>query len=107
MKPYTTPVLEVQLDIPAETVANIKFLFKQERESSAKALLMKKYPGEVEYEDGVYKVPFTQEETALFAMDKYFFMDTLVTDQTGKIPDTPIVSLFMGRTLFTAEEAIE
>lgn len=107
MKPYTTPVLEVQLDIPQETVRSIKFLFKQEREPTATALLLKKYPGEVKFEDGVYKVPFTQKETTLFATDKYFFMDTLITDQNGKIPDTPIVSLFMSRTLFTAEEAIE
>ena len=106
MKHYTTPVLEVTLDIPVETVQSIKFLFEQERDSEAEALLMKHYPGEVKYENGVYKVPITQEETALFAAEKYFYMDTLIVDQTGKVPETPIVSLFMSRSLFSHEEAV-
>ena len=106
MKHYTTPVLKVMLDIPVETVASVKFLFKQERDAAAPTLLLKNYPGEVKYEDGVYKVPFTQKETALFQEDKYFYMDTLITDQTGKVPETPIVSLFMSRSLFTEEEAV-
>ena len=106
MKQYTTPVLEVMLDIPVETVANIKFLFKQEREQSAPTLLLKKFPGEVTCEDGVYKVPFTVEETGLFAADQFFYMDTRITDQTGNVPDTPIEHLRMSMSLFTHEEAV-
>lgn len=105
MKHYTTPTLQVKLDIPVETVASIKFLFKQERDAAADALLLKTYPGDVTYEDGIYKVPFTQEETGLFTEEKYFYMDTMIVDQTGNVPETPIVSLFMSRSLFTAEEA--
>lgn len=104
MKQYTTPVLEVMLDIPVETVASIKFLFKQEREKDAPTLLLKTYPGDVTCEDGVYKVPFTVKETGLFAADKHFYMDTLITDQAGKIPETPIVHLIMSKSLFTIEE---
>lgn len=106
MKPYTTPVLKVTLDIPDETVASVDFIFKQERDRETETLLLKKYPGEVEREGGVYIVPLSQEETARFAEDKCFYMDTLIRDQTGKVPDTPIVSLFMSRTLFSHEEAV-
>ena len=106
MKPYTTPVLEVTLDIPAETVASIKFLFKNEPDREAESLLLKKYPGEVKCEDGIYKVPISQAETGLFAQNKYFYMDMLITDQTGRIPETPIVTLFMSKSLFTYEEAV-
>ena len=106
MKPYTTPVLEVTLDIPVETVASIKFLFKQEDKQEAATLLLKKYPDEIKCEDGIYKIPFTQAETDLFAQNQYFYLDMLVTDQTGKIPRTPILSLFMSKTLFTYEEAV-
>ena len=107
MKHYTPQVLEVTLDIPVETVASIKFLFKEERDPKSRTLLMKEYPGDVRCEDGVYKVPITQAETSLIPGDKYFYMDTLVKDQTGRIPKTPIISLFMSESLFTYEEAVE
>lgn len=104
MKRRTTPVLEVTFDIPNETVAEIQFLFKQEREESAEALLLKSYPGEVTFVDGVYLVPMTVRETALFEGGKQFYMDTRITDQTGKVPETPIVGLFMSKTLFSERE---
>lgn len=107
MKQYTTPVLEVTFDIPHETVSTISFLFKQEREQEADTILLKRYPGGVGYADGVYRIPFTAEETGLFARDEYFYMDTRITDQTGNVPSTPIVPLYMSQTLFKWEEVSE
>lgn len=104
MKRRTTPVLEVTFDIPNETIAKIEFLFKQEREETAPALLLKTYPNEVNFVDGVYLVPMTAEETALFKGGSQFYMDTRITDQTGKVPETPIVALFMSKTLFSEKE---
>lgn len=104
MKRRTTPVLDVTFDIPSDTVSRIRFLFKQEPEESAKTLLMKTYPGEVTRDGEVYYVPMTAEETTLFASGKAFYMDTHITDQTGHVPETPIVGLFMSKTLFSAKE---
>ena len=101
MKLLTTPVLEVTFDIPPETVATIEFLFKQTNDEKAPAVLLKSYPNDVKCVDGVYRVPFTAEDTARFEGGKHFYMDTRITDQTGKIPETPIVSLYMSKTLFS------
>lgn len=106
MKLYTTPVLRVKLDIPVSHVASIKFLFKQEQDPNAKTLLLKEYPGEVTYERGCFNVPVTQAETALFAPDENFYMDTLVTDQAGHVPRTDICKLFMHGSMFSYEEAV-
>lgn len=104
MKQYTTPVLEVTFDVPDSTVATVDFIFKQHRKQSDPVLVSKKYPGDVERKDGVYLVPMTEAETALFAADKTFYMDTRIISQNGKIPETPIVALFMNETLFSFGE---
>lgn len=104
MKQLTTPVLEVVFDIPPETVAAVDFLFKQQNDRNAATILLKSYPEDVTCTNGVYKIPFTVEETEKFEGGQFFYMDTRITDQTGKIPDTPIIRLFMSRTLFTYEE---
>ena len=102
MKQLTTPVLEVTLDIPHETVAFMTFLFTQNADGTGVAL-EKEYPGAVTYADGVYSVPFDENDTALFKADAYFYMDTRIVDQAGKVPETSIVSLWMSRTLFRQE----
>ena len=106
MKRYTTPELEVVLDIPVETVKSIDFLFKQQCDPDADAILLKKYPGDVTCDNGIYNVPFSAAETALFAGGMYFYMDLRITDQTGKVPTTPIVHLYMSNTLFTEKEVV-
>ena len=107
MKRRTTPVLEVTFDIPTETIAKVLFVFKQECEETAEAILEKAYPGDVSESGGVFKIQFTKEETALFVGGSDFYMDTMITDQAGRIPQTPIVRLFMSKTLFSEKEVSE
>lgn len=104
MKRRTTPVLEVIIDIPSESIAKIEFVFKQEKEETAEALVLKSYPGEVYFDDGVCCIPWTSEETALFKGGRNFYMDTRITDPVGHVPDTPIITLFMSKTLFSEKE---
>lgn len=103
MKRNTTPSLEVTFAIDNENLQSIEFVFKQEDKESAPALVEKTYPDDVTYKDGVYRVPFTTEETLRFEENKHFYMDTRPHTKGGAIPETPIVKLFMNKTLFKSE----
>jgi len=109
MKRGTTPVLPVHFSINNDDVETIEFLFKQEKSESAPELLLKTYPGEVEYDESrnMYNVAFTSDETWLFAEDEPFYMDTRVTMIGGSIPETPIVTLRMHPTLFEHDDEEE
>lgn len=105
MKRRTTPVLEVTVDIPDEVVVEIQFIFKQERDEKAPELLLKTYPGDVKREDGVYRIPMSADDTALFNGRSPFYMDTRIVDAVGNVPETPIITLYMSETLFSDKEA--
>lgn len=102
----TTPVLAVKFNIKPVEISTIDFLFKQEREEDAPALVEKSYPTDVDYDSETerYLVPLTEEETRLFLPNHAFYMDTRITLTNGLIPETEIVKLRMGGTLFQEEQ---
>lgn len=103
MKNGITSILPVRFRLNGADVESIIFLFKQQKSNSAPEILVKNYPGEVEYKTdcNIFEVPFSEEDTWLFAEDELFYMDTKVTLINGKIPETPIVTLRMHSTLFS------
>lgn len=105
----TTPYLGVKFNIRNREVSTIDFLFKQEREEDAPALVEKSYPTDVDYDSETerYLVPLTEEETRLFMENHSFYLDTKITLTNGLIPDTEILKLRMGDTLFQAQESQE
>lgn len=106
MKNGTTSILPVRFRINGADVESIIFLFKQEKSNSAPEILVKNYPGDVQYKEecNVFEVPFSEADTWLFAEDEPFYMDTRLTLISGAIPETPIVTLRMHPTLFSKPE---
>lgn len=103
MKNGTTSILPVRFRLKGTDIESIVFLFKQEKSNTAPEILVKNYPGDVEYKEdsNIFEVPFTESDTWLFAEDEPFYMDTKVTLIRGSIPETPIVTLRMHPTLFS------
>lgn len=103
MKNGTTTTLPVRFNLNGEDVESIVFLFKQEKSNAAPEILVKNYPGEVEYtpDSNIFNIPFTEEDTWLFAENELFYMDTKIIMISGSIPETPIVTLRMHPTLFS------
>lgn len=103
MKRGTTPVLQLGHTLDLKTVERIDFLFKQEKEESAPALLKKTWlpaGGQVKEEEGVFFLPFTGEETRLFAPERPFYCDPRITLVGGSIPATGILRLSCQPTLW-------
>lgn len=111
MKNGTTSILPVRFKkINSTDVESIVFLFKQEKSNSAPEVLVKNYPGEVEYNEeyNTFEIPFSEADTWLFAEDELFYMDTKITLVSGSVPETTIVTLRMHPTLFSnSEDEIE
>ena len=108
LKRRTTPTVPVRIkNCPHEDIASIRFLFKQYESEKAPAILEKEWPGEnVSYdsEHDRFLLQFTENETALFTEDRYFFMDTKIITPLGKIPKTPIKPIKMKKTLLEGGE---
>lgn len=106
MKNGTTSILPVRFRLNSSDIESIIFLFKQEKSNSAPEILVKNYPGQVEYneEENIFKIPFSEADTWLFAEDKPFYMDTKITLVDGSVPETTIVTLRMHPTLFSNPE---
>ena len=103
MKRGTTPRLPLRHTLELAVVERIDFLFKQEREESAPAILKKTWlptGGEVEEKDGVFEIPFTEQETRLFKSGHSFFCDPKITLTGGSIPATEILQFFCKPTLW-------
>ncbi len=103
MKRGTTPVLRLGHELDLASVERIDFLFKQEKAESAPALLKKTYMplgGQVTEEKGVFQIPFTQEETRLFAPGAPFYCDPRVTLTGGSIPATKVLQFSCQETLW-------
>lgn len=103
MKRGTTPVLRLEHTLDLSTVERIEFLFKQERRESAPALLKKTYlpvGGQVQEAQGIFEIPFTVEESRLFAAGQPFFCDPRITLTGGSIPPTAILQLSCQDTLW-------
>lgn len=109
IKRGTTPYLAVRVNIRNREISTIDFVFKQEMDEDAVALVEKSYPTDVDYNGELdrYMVPLTEEETRRFLPNHAFYMDTRITLTNGLIPETEIKKLRMGGTLFPEEQEEE
>lgn len=100
MKRGTTPTLQIEHDLDMSTVSKVEFLFKQNKLESGNAVLIKTYPDDVTENDGKFNIPFTGEETRLFASNRNFYCDPKITLSNGMIPATEILELSCSPTLW-------
>ena len=108
MKRGTTPRLRLGHTLDLTGVERIDFLFKQERQEAAPAILKKTWlptGGEVEEKEGVFELPFTADQTRLFAAGRPFYCDPRIVMMGGGIPATGILQFSCKDTLWgTADE---
>lgn len=103
MKRGTTPRLRLGHQLDLSTVERIDFLFKQERQEVAPAILKKTWlpvGGDVEEREGIFEIPFTGEETRRFTAGKPFYCDPRITLTGGNIPATAILQFSCKETLW-------
>ncbi len=104
MKRGTVTSLQVAHELDLSTVEKIEFLFKQEKDENAPALVRKTYlpngAGDVAEESGVFQIPFTKEETRRFSSGKSFYCDPRIVLMGGKIPNTEILAIYCTATLW-------
>jgi len=106
IKRGTTPCLTVRLKgLEADAaVESVEFVFKQECAESAPELVRKSWPKQVERTaEGLYRVPFSEEETRLFKPGRYMYMDARVRFAGGGLAAPPMAALMVRPTLFTEE----
>lgn len=107
MKRGTTPRLRLGHTLELSGVERIDFLFKQAQSEAAPALLKKTWlpaGGQVEEEKGVFEIPFTVEESRLFAEGKPFYCDPRITLTGGSIPATGILQFSCRQTLWGEQD---
>ena len=103
MKKGTTPTLRIQLDnLDFTKVAEIKFIFKQQKDEWCDDKIIKTYPGDVLLDEDkkLFSIHFKEEETRSFEGGESIYMDTKITFLDGNITGTNIVSILVSDTLF-------
>ena len=108
MKRGTTPRLRLGHTLDLTGVERIDFLFKQEKQETAPALLKKTWlpiDGQVEEKAGVFEIPFTEEESRLFEGGRPFYCDPRITLTGGSIPATAILQFSCRDTLWGEKDA--
>lgn len=94
--------------VSVEDISKIEFVFAQEitgNSSIRKTSLYDRSGEGVIYEDGIFYVPWTPEETYSFKAQCPFYMDTRITLASSPYqPQTNIVQLIMDATLFTRRD---
>lgn len=98
-KQGTTPILLINLGVEIGEVAKIIFTFRQKSDMVSIPMIQKVYPGEIQYEQEIFMIPFTQEETQLFS--KVFYVEAQINYTNGNVDKTEITPLKMSDTLFT------
>ena len=104
MKRKTTPTLLVSHELDMTQVATVEFLFKHSPREDARKILIKRFPGEVTEEKGVFSIPFSKEETALFTGNCMAYCDPRVTYRTGQIPHVRVFSFPVEETLWGEQD---
>ncbi len=104
IKRGTTPVISVRFEGLDADVASAEFVFKQECSEDAPELVKKRWPGEAaRAENGVFRLPFSEEETRLFAARRYVYMDARLRLAGGGVAAAPVAALMVQPTLFAEE----
>jgi len=104
MKRKTTPTLQVSHNLDMTLVATVDFLFKHSPREDARKILIKRFPGEVTEENGVFCIPFSKEETALFTGGCQAYCDPRVVYHAGEIPAVKIFSFPVEETLWGEDD---
>lgn len=104
MKKGTTPTIPIEHDLDMSTVTSVEFLFKQEKLETAPVIIKKTYPGDVTEAEGVFNIPFTEDETRMFKSGRDFYCDPKITLVNGKIPETEILSIHCTPTLWGEDD---
>ncbi|MBS5344574.1 MAG: hypothetical protein KHX91_08470 [Clostridium sp.] len=94
MKQGTTPTKRVKLDIDNSLIESVFFTVK-----SGKQLIIKYYPGEVVYEDGLYFLTFTQKETE--NLQYFCLLEAQVNLLDGSVAKSNIERFTVACTLYT------
>lgn len=100
MKRGTTPTIQIQHDLDITTVEKVYFLFKQSKSENSGTILVKHYPEDTTESEGVFNIPFIEEETRLFKSNMNFYCDAKIVLVNGKIPATEILVLNCTPTLW-------
>lgn len=104
MKRNTTPLLHIIMDVTADEVDHIEFVFKQTIDEDAPALVTKTFPSDDVSNDGTdYFVQLSLEDTKQFKANDFFYLDTHIHMNSGMIPETNMVKLKMEPTLIGEE----
>lgn len=104
MKRKTTPTLQVSHTLDMTLVQAVDFLFKHSARENARKILIKHYPGEVTEQGGVFYIPFSKEETALFSGGCQAYCDPRVVYHTGQIPAVEVFSFPVEETLWGEDD---
>ena len=107
MKRGTTPRLRLGHDLDLTIVERIDFLFKQDRDETASAILKKVWlpeGGEVEEHKGVFEIPLTEKETRMFDSGRPFYCDPRITLTGGSVPATAILQFSCQDTLWGEDD---
>ena len=104
MKRKTTPTLQVSHELDMTQVATVDFLFKHSPREDARKILIKRFPGDVTEGNGVFSIPFTKEETALFTGNCTVYCDPRVIYRDGQIPHVKVFSFPVEETLWGEQD---
>jgi hypothetical protein len=104
MKRKTTPTLQVSHPLDMALVATVDFLFKHSPREDARKILIKRFPGEVTEKDGVFFIPFTEAETALFTGGCQAYCDPRVILHSGQMPAVEVFSFPVEETLWGEDD---
>ena len=95
MKPYTTPINRFELeDIDTAVIENVRIFYYQDDEE-----VLKKEGDDVTIDGALAVVKLTQEETALFAMEKIIEMEIEIITYAGEVLKSNIMTEYAKRVL--------
>ena len=97
MKQGTTPTKKINLSIENNLIENIIFTVKD-----GNFLLHKRYPAEVAYQDGLYWLNFTQEETE--PLQGHSLIEAQITLTGGAVAKTETKPFFIESSIYTEIE---
>jgi len=105
MKQGTTPTIEFKLDIEISNVTEVIFTFTDELaykgtsdDETTSYLLQKNYPDDATFEDDVFKLPLTQEETDLLT-NTFYVEAQVICDKA--VVKSDVKKINMPHTLWT------
>jgi len=105
MKQGTTPTIEFKLDIEISNVTEVIFTFTDELaykgtsdDETTNYLLQKNYPDDATFEDDVFKLPLTQEETDLLT-NTFYVEAQVICDKA--VVKSDVKKINMPHTLWT------